>query len=395
MPTRRLRLLAAGLLMGLLAACDVPGQAPDLPTPIVVPTAMPAPTHARPSPTPEPTAVSLDDVQVALQAVVAAEREAVLADSQDAYMSQIDSGDREWRKFQEAEFVNDSDLTGRLSCVSNVRLAADGTTAQADVSIDDCPGRYHQGMFFRLVNNRWLHSQPGRDEQGPRDTRKIGPFRVTFHAMDESSLDALGRFAPDIYDHVSTMMDTRQLDVDVDLVSRPTDMPRGAFTTIALYNPSIARMTVLSPFYWANGDGTEADLDDQIRVTLAHEFTHHAVRTLALTRVPHWLNEGMAVYVSGENPARYDREVQQLAALDHLQPPEVLDELLLSGDTAGISYDEGYSFVHYLAGKQGDAVLPKLLRSLRETGNLDQSLTQVTGKGLAAWWKAWVKSLGD
>ena len=43
----------------------------------------------------------------------------------------------------------------------------------------------------------------------------------------------------------------------------------------------------------------------------------------------------------------------------------------------------------------GKCGLPPRVRSLRDTGDLNQSLTAVTGKGLTAWWKAWVKSLND
>src|SRR5207237_1238049 len=140
-----------------------------------------------------------------------------------------------------------------------------------------------------------------------------------FHAMDERYLPVLERFAPDVFDRVSQVMQTKDLDVDVDLISRPTDMPQSAFTTIALYNPINRRMSVLSPFFWPNGDGTEAQLDDP----------------------------------------------------------------------------EAYSFVHYLDGQQGDSVLPKILRSIRDTDDLDQTLRAVTGKGLDQWWRAWLRSLGS
>jgi hypothetical protein len=73
-----------------------------------------------------------------------------------------------------------------------------------------------------------------------------------------------------------------------------------------------------------------------------------------------------------------------------LQPPEALDHLLLDGATAEISYAEGYSFVQFLTARQGDSVLPKLLHALAQTNNLDTALRSVTGKGLAAWWKAWL-----
>jgi hypothetical protein len=390
MSTRPLRRVALLVALLALAACDSGGAALPVPTAVPASTPAPRPTHARPTVTPAPTAISLDSVRDALQTVVDLERRAVESQSKDAFMAQIDAGDREWKILEAGEFDSGDGFTDRLTCVANVRFDAESLTAQADVGIDDCPGRYHVGMFFRRIDGRWVHSQPALTEQGLRDTKQIGPFRVTFHAMDASYLPDLERFAPMIYDRVSTVMDMRQLNVDVDLVSRPSDMPRSAFTTIALYDPLLARMSVLSPFFWPNGDGTEVQLDDQIRTTLTHEFTHHAVRTAALLAVPHWLNEGMAVYVGGENPTRYVRDIEQLASVSRLQPPEALDHLLLDGATAEISYAEGYSFVQFLTARQGDSVLPKLLHALAQTNNLDTALRSVTGKGLAAWWKAWL-----
>ena len=387
------RVCLSVLLLASLAACDQGAPIPATPTPVPAPTRAPTVTRVPPTPTPAPTAISLADIQAALQSVVDIERRAVESGSKDEYMSQIDTGDRDWDHFQQAEFTDNAFITGRLNCVSNVRYDPVSKTAQADVALDRCPGRYHVGMFFRMLGNRWFHSQPGRDEQGMRDTRKIGPFRVTFHAMDESYLSALERFAPAIFDRVSKIMGTRQLDVDMDLLSRPTDMPHGAFTTIALYNPMVARLSVLSPFFWPNGDGTEEQLDDQVRVTLTHEFTHHAVRTLALMSVPHWLNEGLAVYVSGENPTNYIRILQQYQIAGQLQPPEVLDDMLLDGNAAGLAYAEAYSFVKYLTSQQGDKVIPPLLRSLRTSGDLNLALKEVTGQGLNSWWYAWLHSL--
>jgi hypothetical protein len=382
-------------LLPLLTACGLGGGAPVIPTPVPGPTAEPTATRQPPTATPEPTVITPEAIEGDLQAVVTTERRAVENSSPELFMSVIDKGDRDWYKFQEDEFVNDSDLTGRLDCISNIRIGEKGDTAEADVAIDSCPGRYHVGMFFRLVDGQWLHSQPGLDEQGLRATKKFGPFSITYHQMEEPYLPALERFASGVYERVSGVMSTRTLDVDVDLLSRPTDMPKGAFTTIALYNPLTRRMSMLSPRFWPNGDGTEVALDDQIRTTLTHEFTHHAVRTLAQFQVPHWLNEGMAVYVSGENTTRFIRDNQQLALANRLLPPEALDQALDSGDTAEFGYAEGYGFVQYLTSQEGDTILPQLLKSLSETGSLDQSLRQVTGKGLTVWWKAWIASLKE
>ncbi len=396
MSTRLRQCAVALLLLPILAACDVSGSAPaDLPTPVAAPTTPPTEPPLPPTPTAAPTVLTPAAIQDDLQTVVDTERRAVAGGSKDAFMNVIDHGDRDWYKFQEDEFANDSYLTARLDCLSNIRIGANGTTAEADVALDSCPGRYKVGMFFRLVDGHWLHAQPGLDEQGPRATKKIGPFRVTYHAREEPYLATLERFAPAVYNRVSTVLNMKQLDVDVDLLSRPTDMPHGAFTTIALYNPMNARMSMLSPRFWPNGDGTEAALDDQVRTTLTHEFTHHAVRTAALLQVPHWLNEGMAVYVSQENPTRYVRDDQQLALAGKLQPPEALDAILQNGDAAEIGYAEGYGFVRYLTAKEGDRVLAPLLQALNESGNLNTALTTVTGKGLSLWWRNWVAGLKE
>jgi hypothetical protein len=127
MPMRLVRLLAA-LILVLLSACDGVGAAPAAPaTPSAIPTNTPLPppptdTAVPPTTTPAPTAVSLDVVQTALQAVVDNERKAIIAGDKDTFLAQIDPGDRAWYHYQEDQFNGDSLYTSVLNCVSNVPL---------------------------------------------------------------------------------------------------------------------------------------------------------------------------------------------------------------------------------------------------------------------------------
>jgi len=132
---------------------------------------------------------------------------------------------------------------------------------------------------------------------------------------------------------------------------------------------------------------------------LTHELTHLVVHQLTYgpySRLPTWLDEGLAMYNEGELEAYL---------LPYLEEAILGDELIsvrslcspFSADPgkAYLSYAQSYSLVDYLLGAYGDAQMFELLNVIAEGNTYDDALTMVYGfdiDGLDRRWRAWVRT---
>jgi len=142
--------------------------------------------------------------------------------------------------------------------------------------------------------------------------------------------------------------------------------------------------------------GVSPDQLDWGMSTEAHELTHVLVGHLTFTClgfIPHWLNEGLAVYGEG---GRADYE----AALNQAIPGNTLTALRsLSGnfpdtDLVTLAYGESYSVVSYLLKTYGRDKMTKLLLDLRDGQTADQALQAVYGFDTDGLEDVWRRSIG-
>lgn len=124
---------------------------------------------------------------------------------------------------------------------------------------------------------------------------------------------------------------------------------------------------------WAGGafDGTvrvpvgDFELEEErLRRVLRHELVHAFVREVGGTRVPGWLNEGLAQWLEDQRAEQLEAARAALTGRE-LFPLERLEGSLASWDDAdqiALAYAQSLLFVDHLARTFGEALLVELVR---------------------------------
>lgn len=166
-----------------------------------------------------------------------------------------------------------------------------------------------------------------------------------------------------------------------------------------------------TPFYDALGPGTRENVggeaNTQTRTLFAliapgelsyaatvvpHELTHVVfddVTTNPYHMPPHWLNEGIAVYVSQGYESSDQQLVHQAAADGGLMPLSALSGQFPTKDRFFLAYAEAVSAVDFFMRTYGHANLTKLLTAFGTGASDDEAFTAAIGIGVAAFDKAW------
>ena len=110
---------------------------------------------------------------------------------------------------------------------------------------------------------------------------------------------------------------------------------------------------------------------------------------------PHWLNEGLAVYLS-QGYDRSDREtVGGAARSGTLIPLDGLSGQFPTGaDRFFLAYAESVSAVDYLVRTHGQGAMVSLIRSYAEGRTDDEAFREALGTDMAAFGAAWLDDLG-
>jgi hypothetical protein len=149
------------------------------------------------------------------------------------------------------------------------------------------------------------------------------------------------------------------------------------------------------------GGGLSRGEEEQLELTLRHEFTHAIVRDLAGDDPPAWLNEGLATYYELDSRAREERDRQdrrRLAAMiDGGDIPSVsaLPESFIgirSAEKAARAYLIARGFTTWLAERWRPYRLRYLLAELGEGNTLEEALETVYGRDLADLERQWLDS---
>ena len=130
---------------------------------------------------------------------------------------------------------------------------------------------------------------------------------------------------------------------------------------------------------------------------LAHELLHlyfHAV--LGNKPAPLWLEEGLAMHLSGDSSLGRIWAMSQAVLTDSLIPFERLhNSFPAEGKKAQTAYAQSYYFVGFLLERYGPEITAQMLRGLARGKDLSGVLHQITGMGLVALEKAFVESAGS
>jgi len=140
----------------------------------------------------------------------------------------------------------------------------------------------------------------------------------------------------------------------------------------------------------------------EIRRIVPHEVSHlllYEATANPYGSVPHWLDEGIAVYNQETADSSLDALLTRAVSSGALLSTRSLNSNFpLDPTTARLSYAESVSLVRFLLARYGDAKLGELLRGFGDELSPDEALLRVFGfdtDGLDREWKASLNYAGD
>lgn len=134
-------------------------------------------------------------------------------------------------------------------------------------------------------------------------------------------------------------------------------------------------------------------LDSNVRGITSHEITHLAVAEVtgrANTRIPSWLDEGLAEYGNTDPGPAYDQALSLRILRNRLMPLRALVTFGGSGDDILTAYGQSRSVVRYLISTYGEETIAELMQAIRNAFDIDQALESVYGfdqHGLDSEWR--------
>jgi hypothetical protein len=172
-----------------------------------------------------------------------------------------------------------------------------------------------------------------------------------------------------------------------------------------------------APFYDALGPSTRENVGGEANTTtrtlfaliapnelsfastvVPHELTHVVFDEVTRNPYhypPHWLNEGIAVYVSQGYDSSDKQLVASAAADGSLMPLEAIrGQFPTTQDRFYLAYAESVSAVDYFMRTYGHDDLVKLLRAFGTGASADEAFNAAIGMGVDAFDKAWMNANG-
>ena len=135
-----------------------------------------------------------------------------------------------------------------------------------------------------------------------------------------------------------------------------------------------------------------------VATVVPHELTHVVFDTATRNPYhspPHWLNEGLAVYLSVGYGSGDRGEVAQAKRDDSLIPLPALDgQFPTAGDRFSLAYAESVSAIDFMARRYGRSALVDLIRSYAAGRTDDEAFDAALGVDLAGFDAAWFRNLG-
>jgi len=135
-----------------------------------------------------------------------------------------------------------------------------------------------------------------------------------------------------------------------------------------------------------------------VGIVVPHELTHLVFGTATdnpYHSPPHWLNEGLAVYLS-QGFDSSDRSAVGSAASDGTLMPltSLAGQFPTAGDRFGLAYSEAVSAIDFMVSTYGKPALVQLIVSYAQGRTDDEAFQAALGVDVAGFEAAWVKDLG-
>lgn len=139
-------------------------------------------------------------------------------------------------------------------------------------------------------------------------------------------------------------------------------------------------------------------LDDQsVIISTRHELTHVVTNLAAgnaFTEIPFWLNEGLSVFVQGNQGAEYQPYLKMAIAQNKLISIRNLTAKPGKADDVLLGYGEGYEIVKYLVQKYGPEKMAAFLAAYKQGTTDDNAMKSAYGFDRDQLEKEWRASIG-
>lgn len=324
-------------------------------------------------------------VDAQIQEVVDAEREAARASDLDRFLQYQDSTVPGWREHQRTVFERDRPINSRLGEVKVVSL--EGNLARATVYLEGAKGRWVVGALYRQLGGQWFRSAPSAAERGRTHRSRVDGLEIQYDEWDEGHLvwlqESLMQARRIVEDSLGEVPDRAR----VRLHSSPQTLPTTSFNSNAYYDSRQDRIEVLSPYYWSRPEDEEA-----ATATLVHEYVHLAVERMAGDEVPRWLDEGLAMVISGEWNEVTQQVLEGYVARGQVVPFEDLPAVFSSSDPTR-AYVTSAGLTAYLVRLHGMHVLKGVLAEVGTGTNLDDALMHAVGADSVTLYDDWVREI--
>jgi len=141
-----------------------------------------------------------------------------------------------------------------------------------------------------------------------------------------------------------------------------------------------------------------AESESWVGIVIPHELTHLVFGTATNNPFhdpPHWLNEGLAVYLSEGYSTSARRNVERTARAGEIMPLRALvGQFPTTADRFGLAYDESVSAIDYLIRTHGQEALVTLIRSYAGGVSDDAAFSAALGVDVAGFEAGWLADLG-
>jgi hypothetical protein len=261
---------------------------------------------------------------------------------------------------------------------------------------------------FGQISYRWQI----RDEQGNElitenrtveyeDTRNNWQelsndhLRLLWYGYDEAFANELFTIVDDAYVRLETAF-------GVDLPRKPTVVIYSDRQTFAEFQGMMSNVEFVIGRYFPGHNitvnlVTEDMPHDVYAETLAHELSHLYSDNfyVGYSRIPLWLEEGLATYNESVNPASKLKSVRQAASRGDLVPFIDLPAAIRDANigVTNLAYAEGATVFQFINAQWGEAKLVEFLSAFRGTTSLDNVTTRVFEMNSVDFelaWRAWL-----
>lgn len=272
-----------------------------------------APTAAPSATSTGPVTVEITDkTKGEIQAVLQAQRDAIAKRDLKAYQATYDGTRRALTRCKQEIF----DVAGRQGASATaqqvVRVEPYRTT-YARAWVDEGGTTGVARAYFRIVDGKWVQSEPTDDEVGPEKKTTVSGIDIDYWAIDEDIVDALGRGTITARDYVvkNALSDTPKL---FGIRFYPTRSVAGlqACNVVGFHIPNAPADDKYIRFfrYWFTPD-TKA-LSPATITFIQHEALHWAQDQFSAgisARLDWWLVEGWPDYIGQSRSTDYKKAV--------------------------------------------------------------------------------------